>query len=177
MNITTEILIAVAIVGSILLQFGSHAIDWRRVALPLLIVSGFAVYYLKGIPTGGNDLLFTLAGLGLGVLLGAVAGVLMGVRRDTTGRVILTAGVAYAALWIVVFAARLGFVLIAQNSPSTFRDLFIWAFQHGITEEGWTDFFLLQALAMVGVRTLVTVGRVLLAPRQGSAQVGAVALR
>src|SRR5262249_44608379 len=120
MNITTEILIAVAIVGSILLQLGSRQVDWRRLALPLVIVAGFAVYYLKGIPTSGNDALFPLAGLLLGVGFGVAAGVLMGVHRDATGRVILTAGAAYAALWIIVFAARLCFVLIAENSPSTF---------------------------------------------------------
>jgi hypothetical protein len=178
MNITTEVLIAIAIVGSILLQLGSRPVDWRRIALPLVIVTGFAVYYLKGIPTSGNDALFTLAGLILGVVLGAAAGALMKVSKDGAGRVVLTAGVVYAALWIVVFAARLGFVLIAENSPSTFRDLFIWAFQHGITQEGWTDFFLLQALAMVGVRTVITAIRVLLVRSAGgSAQGTAVALR
>jgi hypothetical protein len=178
MNLTTEVLIAVAIVASILLQFGSHAVDWRRIAMPLVIVGGFAVFYVKEIPTSGNDALFTLAGVVLGVVLGAAAGALMAVRRDATGRVILTAGVAYAALWIIVFAARLGFAVTAQNSPSTLRDLFVWAYRHGITEQGWTDFFLLQALAMVGVRTLITGARVLLAAHgSGSTQPGAVALR
>ncbi len=177
MNITTEVLVAVAIVGSILLQFGSRPVDWRRLVAPLVIVAGFAVYYLKGIPTSGNDGLFTLAGAVLGVVLGIAAGLLMGVRNDGNGRVILTAGVAYAALWIVVFALRLGFVFVAENSPSTLRDLFVWAFEHGITQEGWTAFFMLQALVMVGLRTAITAGRVLVTRSAASAQTASVALR
>ena len=180
MNLTTEILIAVAIVGSTALQYGTRRADWRRLGAPLLIVVGFAFYYLKGFPTGGNDVLFVLAGAAAGVVLGAIAGFLVGVRRDDAGHAVLVAGIAYMALWIIVFAARLTFAVIAQNRPSTFRDLFVWAYQHGITELGWTDFFLLQALAMVGVRTLLVAARVLLlGPADGaeSAKRGAVAVR
>ena len=177
MNTTTEILIAAAIVGSTVLQFGTRRVDWRRLAAPLVIVVGFAIYYLKGVPTSGGDAVFTLVGVALGVVFGTLAGVLLGVRRDATGSVLLTAGVAYMAVWIIVFGARLAFVLITENSPSTFHEIFVAAYQHGITELGWTDFFLLQALAMVGIRTLITVGRVLAARSGASGQVGAVALR
>lgn len=158
MSIEQEFLIAAAITVSMALQFGEHPLSWRRVLLPLVIVGGFAVYYLKAVPTSGNDALFTLGGLAVGLALGAVAAALMGVRQES-GRIILTAGIAYVALWVVVFAARFAFAVIATNSPETLRDLFVWSFQHGITEVGWTAALMLQAIAMVGVRTIVVVGR------------------
>lgn len=158
MSIEQEFLIAAAIIISMALQFGEHPLSWRRVLLPLVIVGGFAVYYLKAVPTSGNDALFTLGGLAVGLALGALAAALMGVRQES-GRIILTAGIAYVALWVVVFAARFAFAVIATNSPETLRDLFVWSFQHGITEVGWTAALMLQAIAMVGVRTIVVVGR------------------
>lgn len=158
MSIEQEFLIAAAITVSMALQFGEHPLSWRRVLLPLVIVGGFAVYYLKAVPTSGNDALFTLGGLAVGLALGALAAALMGVRQES-GRIILTAGIAYVALWVVVFAARFAFAVIATNSPETLRDLFVWSFQHGITEVGWTAALMLQAIAMVGVRTIVVVGR------------------
>jgi hypothetical protein len=176
MNLTTEILIAVAIVGSIALQFGEHALDIRRLFVPLLIVGGFAVYYLRSIPTSGGDGVFTLVGLAIGLLLGAAAAALMGVRRDGSGRVIVSAGVAYVALWIVTFGARLSFAIIATQSPDTLRQTFIWAYEHGITELGWTAFFMVQAIAMVGLRTAI-VGLRALSLRRESGEVVAVALR
>lgn len=158
MSVWTEFLITAAIIVSMAMQFGTRTLSWRRLLIPLVIVAGFAVYYLKAIPTSGGDGVFTLAGLALGVALGTVAGVLMGVRKDA-GRVVTSAGIAYVALWVITFGVRLAFVQVATNSPNTLRDLFIWAYQHGITEAGWTAFFMLQALAMVAIRTAIVAGR------------------
>ncbi len=158
MNIWQEFLIAAAIIVSMALQFGEHPLSWRRVLLPLVIVGGFAVYYLKAIPTSGNDGLFTLGGAVLGLALGTVAAMLMRVRLES-GRVILSAGIAYVALWVIVFGARFAFALVATNSPDTLRQLFIWTYEHGITETGWVAALMLQAITMVGIRTLVVMGR------------------
>ena len=158
MNITTELLIAVAIVVSIAAQFGRRPLNWIRLLLPLGIVSGFAVYYLKAIPTSGGDGWFTLAGLATGLALGLLAAALLGMESES-GRIVVSAGIAYVALWVFVFGARLAFAVVATNSPGTLRDLFVWAYQHGITEAGWTAAFMLQALAMVGIRTVVIAAR------------------
>lgn len=61
-NITTQLLIAAAIIVSIAAQFGRRQLSWWRLVLPLAIVTGFAVYYLKTVPTSGGDGWFTLAG-------------------------------------------------------------------------------------------------------------------
>ncbi len=163
-NTTTEILIAAGIIGSTLMQFGKRTASVYRLLAPIGIVGAFAVIYLKAIPTSGNDGLFALSGALIGLVLGVAAAVLMGVGRRADGRAVLVAGLVYMALWIGVFGARLAFVEVAQNSPETLRQLFIWAYQNGITEQGWTAFFMLQAIVMVGIRTAIVGARVLLLP-------------
>jgi|SRR5579859_135558 len=164
MNAGTEVLIAGAIIGSMLLQFGSRPASLYRLVAPLAIVTIFAFVYLKAIPTSGSDALFALSGALIGLVFGLAAAVLTGVRRGADGRAILSTGLPYIALWVVVFGARLAFVEVAQNSPETLRQLLVYAFQHGLTETGWTAFFILQAIAMVGVRTAVVGAKVLLLP-------------
>ena len=164
MSVWTEFLITAAVIVSIALQLGTRTLDWRRLLAPVAIVAGFAVYYLKAIPTSGGDGWFTLAGVALGVGLGTLTGAMVGIRSEA-GRIITTAGIAYASIWIVTFAARFACVQIAVNSPVTLRDVFVWAYQHGITQSGWTAFFLLQALAMVLVRSAIVASRAYLTAR------------
>lgn len=160
MSVWQEFLIAAAVIVSVVLQFGQRPLNWFRVVLPLVIVTGFAVYYLKAVPTSGGDAWFTVGGLLVGVVTGFAAAALMGMRLER-GRVIVSAGLAYIALWVVIFGARLAFAVIATNSPDTLRSLFIWSYQHGITELGWTAAFFAQAIVMVGLRTVVVAVRAL----------------
>jgi hypothetical protein len=165
MNLSTEILIAALIVGSVLLQFGEHKMTLWRLLLPLGIVAWAAARYLTGFPTEGNDLLFELAGLAIGVATGLIAAVLMGVRRAEKGQVWLTAGIAYAAFWIVIFGARIAFAWLATNSSAFERQIGLFSYYNHITgAAAWTAFFILQAIAMVVVRSLVVGVRALLAP-------------
>ena len=163
MDLSTELLIAALIVGSVLLQFGAHRFSLWRLVLPLGIVGWVGWKYLAGFPTQGNDLIFELAGAGIGVAAGLVASALMGVGRNAKGQVMLTAGVAYAAFWILVFAARIGFAWLATNSPSFDHQLGLFSYQNHITgPAAWTAFFILQAVVMVVVRSLVVGARALL---------------
>ena len=160
MDLTTELLIAGLIVGSVLLQFGEHRVSPWRLVLPLAIVGYFAARYLTGFPTAGNDLVFELTGAGIGIVTGAIAAALTGVRRDARGDVFVTAGVLYVAFWIAVFAARIGFAVAATNSHDFARQLGSFSYQYGITgAAAWTAFFILQAVLMVGVRTVVVGAR------------------
>jgi hypothetical protein len=158
MSVWQEFLIAAAVIVSVVSQFGERPLNWIRVMLPLAIVTGFALYYLKAVPTSGGDAWFTLGGLVVGLVSGAIAAALMGLRREN-GRLIVSAGLAYVAFWIAVFGARLAFAVIATNSPETLRQLFVWSYEHGITEVGWTAAFFAQAIAMVGLRTLLVAFR------------------
>ena len=165
MDLSTQIVIAVLIVGSVLLQFGDHRLALWRLISPVAIVAFVGVKYLTGFPTAGTDLIFELSGAAIGIITGLVAAVLMGVGRDTRGNVIVSAGIAYAAFWIVVFGARIAFAYAATNSANFARQLGIFSYQHGITgAAAWTAFFILQAILMVGVRTAVVAGRAYLNP-------------
>jgi hypothetical protein len=170
MNLTTEALIAGGIIVSMALQFGDHPASVRRLLAPLAIIAGFAIFYLKTIPTSGGDGLFALVGVGSGLVLGLLAAALMGVRRGETGQVMLSAGVPYVALWIVTFGGRLAFALTATNNPQTLRGLFSWAFQHGVTEAGWIALFMFSAIVMIGLRTLIVGTRVLKLVRTGEVE-------
>ncbi|HVH64402.1 MAG TPA: hypothetical protein VM674_00070 [Candidatus Acidoferrum sp.] len=163
MDLTTSVLIAVAIVASVLLQFGERRMNVWRALLPLGIVGWVGVKYLTPFPTAGNDLLFELTGAALGVVTGVIAAVLTGVRRDGQGNVLLTAGVIYAAYWIAIFGARIAVALAATNSPDFDRQLGLFSYQHDITgPAAWTAFFVLQAIMMVGVRTVIVLVRAIL---------------
>jgi hypothetical protein len=166
MSLTTELLIAAGIITSMALQLGEHRASARRLLGPLAIVTGFAVFYLKGVPTSGNDGLFVMAGVGLGALLGSLAALLMDVRRNAAGQVVFSAGLAYLALWIVVFGSRLAFAFAATNSPTVMHQIGVFSYQHGITSAAaWTAFFILQAIVMVGVRTVIVGARAYLVVR------------
>jgi hypothetical protein len=137
----------------IVTQMGRHAIGPRRFLLPILAV-GFAGYhYLQSIPTAGGDLDFelicTLAGIGFGLL----AASLVRVDRDaTTGRLMMEAGVAYAAVWVTVFGCRLAFAWLATHVWN--HQIAQFSVQHAITSgAAWTAAFVLMALAMVVART------------------------
>ncbi len=82
----------------------------------------------------------------------AAAG-LMSVRREpATGRLVTRAGGAYAALWIVVIAARSCFSIGAVhwfNHP-----LATWMANHQVTGAAITDTLIIMAVAMTLARTL-----------------------
>ena len=174
MPITTELLIAALVVTSVIMQFGVHRLSPWRVILPVVIVGVFAGRYLTGIPTQGNDLIFELVGAGLGIACGLAAGVLIGVRRDGDGHILVTAGIANVVLWVAIFGARLVFVWLAQNSASFDHELGVFSYQHHITgEPAWTTFFVLQAILMVSVRAAFVGVRALTAPADAPTRLAA----
>lgn len=165
MNATEVITFAGIAVAIIATQIGTHTLTLRRFLLPLLIAGYVAFRYLQGIPTVGGDLDFeiilTLAGAAFGVL----AASLVRVERDQqTGRIVMRAGLAYAALWVIVFGGRLAFAWGASNIWT--HQVAQFSFQHEITgSAAWTAAFVLMALAMVIARTAVVGARALVAAR------------
>jgi hypothetical protein len=159
---TTDIATVVGLAALIIAtQWGRHAVTPRRFILPVLLVGFAAYHYLNGIPTAGGDLdmdvLFTAAGAGLGVL----AGGLIRVERDGAGgRIMMQAGLAYAALWAIVFGGRLAFAWAATHTWQ--HAVAQFSIQHAITGgAAWTAAFILMALAMVLTRTAVLAARTL----------------
>jgi hypothetical protein len=163
MNATEVIIfagLAALIIGT---QMGRHPVTLRRFVVPLAAAAFVAWHYLQTIPTVGGDLDFELALTIAGVALGVLAGSLIKVDRDQqTGKLVLEAGLAYAALWIVTLGGRLAFGWAATNLWS--QQIGQFSVQHQITgSAAWTAAFVLSALAMIVARTVVVGARVLIA--------------
>jgi hypothetical protein len=163
---TTEILtfigLAALIIGT---QVGRHPLTPRRLLLPFVAAGVVAYHYLQSIPTVGGDMDFDIALSLAGAACGVLAAFLMGVERDgRTGRIMLQAGLAYAALWVIVFGGRLAFAWAATNLWTHQIEQF--SLQHEITgNAAWTAAFVLMALSMVVARTAVVGIRALLVAR------------
>lgn len=160
----TEIIIFVGLAALIIgTQMGRRNLTPRRLLIPFLAVGFVGYHYLQSIPTVGGDLDFEIALSLAGAALGVAAGFLMNVERDgQTGRIVTQAGVAYAALWVIVFGGRLGFAWAATHIWS--HQVAQFAIQHEITSSAaWTAAFIFMALSMVIARTAVVAVRALAA--------------
>jgi hypothetical protein len=154
---------------NIAMQFGRHVVSPRRFLTPVLVVAAAAYSYMKSVPTAGGDLDFeivcTLVGIGFGLL----AGSLVHVERDLrSGKIVMQAGLAYAAVWVIVFGGRLAFGWAASH---VWRDAVAqFSIADGITgEAAWIAAFVLMAVAMVVARTAVLAARTALAWRPAPA--------
>jgi len=84
----------------------------------------------------------------LGIVLGLAAGLMLGVFRDK-GIPWSQAGIAYAALWIVVIGARITFAYATSHS----RSVQVWLGTHHITSDAVTDALIFMAVGMLLTRT------------------------
>jgi hypothetical protein len=68
---TTDYLINIGLVALVALQIRGSRLDLKTALRPVICVAAAALYYLRGIPTSGNDVLLDLvlggAGLAFGV--------------------------------------------------------------------------------------------------------------
>jgi len=149
----TQWILNIGILALMLSQFGEHVASRRRLVLPLAIAAVVAVDMLPGIPTAGNDVAFVAAGAAAGGFLGLAAAALMRVRSREDGRITVTAGWGYAALWTAVIGGRMAFALWASGPGG--RTVGSFSMTHHITPDAWVGFFVLMALAMIVVRTAV----------------------
>ena len=143
------------LLGWVLLRnVGTRPLDRAALTVPLLVVGIAGGIFLRDLPTDGNDVpldvLFTAAGLVLGLAATAVTRI-----RPVEGRLVVTAGAAFAALWIAVIGGRIAFAEWANGAGS--RTVGQFSRDHLITgADAWTAAFVLMALAMVLGRVLST---------------------
>jgi hypothetical protein len=156
----------------LLTNVGTHRLTRGRLALPVVLVAVAAVVILRDVPTLGNDDVLELVGVAAGVALGVVAGLLVKVRRDPSGDLVMTAGALYAGLWTAVIGGR---VLFAYGADHWFTQrIGLFSFEHQITgADAWTAAFVLMALAMVLTRVVVTAALAVRASRSQPALVAA----
>jgi hypothetical protein len=144
------------LLGWVLLRnLGTRPVNARVLALPLLLVAVACGFYLRSIPTAGNDLALELAGAVAGLVLGLAATAVTRVRADGTGRVVVSAGAAFASIWILAIGGRIAFAELATHAwgPAVGR----FSVEHAITgADAWRTCFVLMAVCMVAGRVLST---------------------
>jgi hypothetical protein len=149
---STDYLISTVLVLLVIPQIRGMRISLRSLLMPLVAVAAAALYYLKSVPTGGNDVQLDLV-LGLvGVVLGVLTGVTTKIVRDREGYLVAKAGVIAAVLWILGMAARTAFVYYAEHSGA--HAVTTFSINHQITgSAAWTAALVLMSLVQVLART------------------------
>jgi hypothetical protein len=152
---TLQWILNCTLLGWVLLRnLGTHPVTRSTYLAPLAVVAVAAAIFLRDLPTAGHDVTLELVGLAAGVTFGVLATALTRIRTASTGAVI-RAGVAFAALWVVVIGGRIAFAEWA-NGPGG-RTIGEFSIRHQITgADAWTAAFVLMALAMVAARLLST---------------------
>lgn len=131
-------------------NLGTRPVTRGTFVLPLAITVAASFFFLP-LPTRGNDLPLIGALGAVGVVLGVAAGAATRLH-DRDGRLLATAGVAYATLWVVAIGGRVAFAEWATGPGA--RTIATFSRDHAITgADAWTAAFVIMALAMMLSRT------------------------
>ncbi|WP_154676275.1 hypothetical protein [Amycolatopsis benzoatilytica] len=149
-------------------DLGRRKIGWVRVGRPLVGVALIVPFFFTSLPTGRDDLLLQGASALVGAALGlfSVCPLLVSVRyqpdwrrrwpRTSPGQgrpaAVSRSGAGYAAVWIAVTAARLGFAYGAQHLFPAELGVFLAA--HHLSEAALTNAFIFLSVSMSLFRSL-----------------------
>lgn len=152
MSTTQWILSIVLLAWALVRNLGTREVALATFVVPLAIVVAAASFFLFPLPTGGNDLDLVLAFGAIGVLFGLAASAVTRLHhRD--GKLVATAGAAFAALWIIMIGGRIVFAEWATGAGA--RTVGMFSRDHAITgADAWTAAFVVMALGMVLTRTV-----------------------
>jgi hypothetical protein len=149
MSVTLVIASLVIPVAVLLVDYGRRRLTTWRILRPFLAIA-IIPFVAPGLDLGGRGLLLEVAGVVAGALLGLLAGAAMRVERDPQTSVPMTvAGVAYAAIWLVIAFARLAFAYEAQHSPSFARALGGFLASSHISSTALADSILFLSIAIL----------------------------
>lgn len=149
---TSDYIIDGLLVLIVLRQVRPRPLTPRSVLLPLVLLVLAGSQYLKGFPTGGNDVLMDGVLVLAGALFGVVSGLSTKVWNALDGQVMCRAGVVAAAAWILGMGIRMGFDIWA-NSHSGLHSLINFSVRHHITAaQAYATAFVLMAFAQVVIR-------------------------
>jgi hypothetical protein len=133
-------------------QLGTRRPDLKRLILPVAIVAGVGVKYLRDLPTGTTSHLLEAAGVAAGLAFGLAAVAFIKTGKDPAdGRLTTTAGWPYAATWIAALAMRVGFAYGSTHWFAGPIDAFSRA--HHVSAATYAAAFVLMVLTMITVRT------------------------
>ncbi|WP_030989170.1 hypothetical protein [Streptomyces sp. NRRL S-1813] len=134
-------------------QVRGSRLDLINLVLPVVLVGATAVYYLRSVPTVGNDLVLELVLAGSGAALGALCGLTTHLRRKADG-VHAKAGFVAAALWVFGMTFRMGFAFADDHGAGDAIANF--SRHHQISSaQAWIAAFVMMALAQAVTRLVV----------------------
>lgn len=124
---------------------------WRLLR-PVVAAAVIVPLFLHNVDGGGDGLLLEVAGVVAGVLVGLLAlSQLRVYRSETTGRAVTRAGAGYAAVWVVVVAAR---GLFSYGTYHLYTgSLLRWLDDNHIPGAALTDALVFMAITMLLART------------------------
>lgn len=154
MNTTSAYVVNAVLVLLVVRQIREHRMDLRGLVGPVLAVAAAAVFFLRSVPAGGNDLVLELACVAAGAAMGCLSGLFTRLRRDRGGQVLGRAGWVSAGLWVSGVGARMAFVFAVTHGlgPAIGR----FSLAHHITSaQAWAAALVMMALADVLTRLAV----------------------
>ena len=154
MNTTSAYIVNAILVLLVIRQIREHRMGLRGLAGPVLAVGAAAVFFLRSVPAGGNDLLLYLACVAAGAVMGCLSGLFTHLRRDRDGLVLGHAGWVSASLWVTGVGARMAFVFAATHGLGPAIGRFSVA-HHITSKEAWAAALVMMALADVLTRLTV----------------------
>ena len=150
----TDYLINAILVLLVLRQIRETRLTWQILLLPVLIVIGAAAYYLRSVPTAGNDILLDVTLAAAGATLGGLCALATHLRRGADGVPLSRAGWVAAILWVVGIGARMGFAYATGHGAGPAIERF--SITHSITTvDAWVAALFMMALAEVITRLAV----------------------
>jgi hypothetical protein len=150
----TDYLVNAVLVLLVLRQVRETRLTWQILLLPVLIVIGAACYYLRSVPTAGNDIVLDVTLAAAGAALGGLCALATRLRRGADGVPLSRAGWVAAILWVVGIGARMGFAWVTGHGGGPAVERFSVA--HSITTvDAWVAALFLMALAEVVTRLAV----------------------
>jgi hypothetical protein len=120
----------IALIAVVVLQMRVRTLTLRSLLLPLGLVAGAGIAYLRPISLAGNNLTLIAALVAAGVTLGTLSGMTTSVWRQGDS-VLSRAGVLAAFLWVLGMGARFAFALWVTHTGAEAVGRF--SFHHDIT--------------------------------------------